>query len=153
MDEEGDAKEKDVKGVILDTSEIDGKLWFSTRAPTKSPKGGEEPSRIIKAKALAKRLESRSTSPKRATRKEKRKRRETALAVPKEEVKSPRVEHVERVIRPVPELTFNDGFIKDNMEPGDDKEKNTVEDENQDELADEQNNDKKMEGDMEEPKP
>ena len=153
VDEEGDAKEKDVKGVILDTSEIDGKLWFSTRAPTKSPKGGEEPSRIIKAKALAKRLESRSTSPKRATRKEKRKRRETALAVPKEEVKSPRVEHVERVIRPVPELTFNDGFIKDNMEPGDDKEKNTVEDENQDELADEQNNDKKMEGDMEEPKP
>ena len=63
------------------------------------------------------------------------------------------MEHVERVIRPVPELTFNDGFIKDNMEPGDDKEKNTVEDENQDELADEQNNDKKMEGDMEEPKP
>ena len=51
------------------------------------------------------------------------------------------------------ESPFNDGFIKDNVEPGVDKEKNTVEDENQDELADEQNNDKKMEGDMEEPKP
>ena len=152
-DEDGRTEEKDVKGVILDTSKIDGKLWFSTRAPTKSPKGGDEPSKIIKAKALAKRLESRSTSPKRATRREKRKRRETALAVPKEEVKSPKVEHVDRVVRPIPELTFNEGFIKDNMEPGDDIEKQTAENVNQEVPAAEQSNEKKMEGDMEEPKP
>ena len=44
-------------------------------------------------------------------------------------------------------------FIKDNTEPGEDIEKQTAENVNQEVLADEQSNEKKMEGDKEEPKP